>query len=231
MTEREAIQKALAPLRASDTAVQEVLDMAEIQNKTSIRKSTRTLLIAAAVAVLLIGTALAAAISRIQLVRETVQTQGYGGQSQALILGFEPRGDGPIRLGVWELTAVPEGYELADRDYFLDDYWAYGGERWDNARGDSVGFEYQAADQRSGQIALFTSVIAEETEVSVGGSPGTHYRETDGSQLLLWTDEERGIGFILSATSAAVSYLAVAESVRETGETPASGEASAGQTG
>ena len=60
MTDREKIIKALAPLRASDTAVQEVLEMAEHRNTHTIKKSSRTILIAAVVAVLLIGTALAA---------------------------------------------------------------------------------------------------------------------------------------------------------------------------
>ena len=60
MTDREKIIKALAPLHASDTAVQEVLEMAEHRNTHTMKKRGRTLLIAAVVAVLLIGTALAA---------------------------------------------------------------------------------------------------------------------------------------------------------------------------
>ena len=63
MTDREKIIKALAPLRASDTAVQEVLDMAEHRNTHTMKKSSRTILIAAVVAVLLIGTALAVTYS------------------------------------------------------------------------------------------------------------------------------------------------------------------------
>ena len=63
MTDREKIIKALAPLRASDTAVQEVLEMAEHRNTHTIKRSGRTLLIAAVVAVLLIGTALAVTYS------------------------------------------------------------------------------------------------------------------------------------------------------------------------
>ena len=63
MTDKEKIRKALAPLRASDTVVQEVLEMAERKNTHTIKKSTRTLLIAAAAAVLLIGTALAVTYS------------------------------------------------------------------------------------------------------------------------------------------------------------------------
>ncbi len=63
MTDREKIIKALGPLHASDTAVQEVLDMAENRNTHTIKRSGRTLLIAAVVAVLLIGTALAVTYS------------------------------------------------------------------------------------------------------------------------------------------------------------------------
>ena len=59
MTDREKIQKALAPLRASDAVVQEVLDMAERKNTNTMKKSARTLLIAAVIAVLLVGSALA----------------------------------------------------------------------------------------------------------------------------------------------------------------------------
>ena len=63
MTDREKIIKALAPLHASDTAVQEVLDMAEHRNTHTMKKSSRTILFAAVVAVLLIGTALAVTYS------------------------------------------------------------------------------------------------------------------------------------------------------------------------
>ena len=63
MTDREKIQKAFAPLHASDTAVQEVLEMAEHRNTHTIKKSSRTILIAAVIAVLLIGTALAVTYS------------------------------------------------------------------------------------------------------------------------------------------------------------------------
>ncbi len=59
MTDAEKIRKAFAPLRASDTVVQEVLEMTEKESRKTIRKSTRTLLIAAVIAVLLVGTALA----------------------------------------------------------------------------------------------------------------------------------------------------------------------------
>ena len=190
--------------------------------KQKARPAYRTLLIAAVVAVLLVGTAVAAAISRIQLVEETqtVQYESTGETSQALVLEFEPTDDAPIHLGVWEIGSVPEGYERAYRGYMIVDTGANGGERWENDRGDFVGMTYEAADQLFGQIALDVNSIAEKADVSVGGSPGTLYRETDGGQLLMWMNEERGIGFRLSATSADVDILAVAESVRETGETP-----------
>ena len=190
--------------------------------KQKARPTYRSLLIAAVVAALLVGAAVAAAISRIQLVEETqtVQYESTGETSQALVLGFEPTDDAPIHLGVWEIGSVPEGYERAYRSYMIVDTGANGGERWENDRGDIVGMTYEAADQLFGQIALDVNSIADETDVSVGGCPGTLYRETDGSQLLLWMNEERGIGFTLSAASADVDILAVAESVRETGETP-----------
>ena len=210
----DRVQATLAGLEES------TLKMDTIKQKA--RPAYRTALIAAVVAVLLVGTAVAVAVSRIQLVEETqtVQYESTGETSQALVLGFEPTDDAPIHLGVWEIGSVPEGYERADRSYMIVDNGANGGERWENDRGDSVGMTYEAADQLFGQIALDVNHIAEKTEVSVGGSPGTLYRETNGSQLLLWMNEERGIGFILSAASADVDILAVAESVRETGEAP-----------
>ena len=189
--------------------------------KKKARPVWRTALIAAVAAVLLIGTALAVAISRIQLVKETqtVEYEGSDEPAQELVLGFEPGDDGPIHLGVWEIGAVPEGYERVLQDYMITDTGANGGERWENERGDGIGLSYQAASQRFGQIALNTADIAEETDVAVGGSPGTLYRETNGIQTLLWTNEERGIGFILTAPED-VDILAVAESVQETGDTP-----------
>lgn len=59
MTDREKIQKALAPLHASEDTVKEVLEMAERKEKRPARRSGRTILIAAAAAALLAGTALA----------------------------------------------------------------------------------------------------------------------------------------------------------------------------
>ena len=63
MTDKEKIRMALAPLRASDTVVREVLEMAERKKTHTIKRSGRTLLIAAVIAVLLLGTALAATYS------------------------------------------------------------------------------------------------------------------------------------------------------------------------
>lgn len=218
---KQQIKDSFSYMHASEDTVAEVMKMAKQKSGRATRKSTRTLLIAAVVAMLLIGTALAATLSRIQLVKETqtVQYEESGETSQELILGFSASDDAPIHLGVWEIGTVPSEYELAARDYMLTDNWATGGERWENAQGDSIGIEYQAADQNSGQIALDTHSIAEEVEVTVSGNPGTLYRKMNGQQLLLWTNEERGIGYILNAP-ADVEILAVAESVRETGKTP-----------
>lgn len=127
-------------------------------------------------------------------------------------------------------AAAPDGYERVLRNYMLVPTGANGSELWRNERGDSVGLEYQAADQLFGQIALDTADVAEETDAAVGGSPGKLYRSTDGSRVLLWTNEERGIGFILTAP-ADVDVLAAAESVRETGETPAISEKTAAAIG
>ena len=190
--------------------------------KQKIRPAWRTVLIAAAAAVLLAGTALAVAISRIQLVKETqtVQYESTGEKREELVLGFKSVDDAPVHLGVWEIGSLPDGYnERVVSDYMIADTGAHGGERWENERGEGIGISYEAADQRFGQIALNTADIAEETDVVVGGSPGTLYRKTNGSQLLLWMNEERGIGFMLNAP-ADVDILAVAESVRETGEQP-----------
>ena len=130
MTDREKIQKALAPLRASDTAVQEVLDMAERKHTKTIQKSTRTLLIAAVIAVLLVGTALAvtapfwsaglksyfqltdeelAALEDTELVSHPVASDTCGGVTVSIGEAVADGGTAYLALRVEGLD-VPEGY-------------------------------------------------------------------------------------------------------------------------
>lgn len=180
----------------------------------------RTGALIALAAVLLTGSALAVT-ARIRLVEEpqTVSYEATGETGEALILDFEATDGAPVHLGVWELTGVPDGYERADVHYRLVPNGAEGGERWENAAGDGIGLTYQAAYQGYGQLGLNTADIQKREDITVGGSPGTLYTQTDGYQLLRWIDEQRGIGFTLSAP-VGVDVLALAESVRETGDVP-----------
>ncbi len=56
--------------------------------------------------------------------------------------------------------------------------------------------------------------VEKEESVTVGSLPGTLYTCTNGERLLLWTDAEQGIGFMLLTGDASLDLMRVAESVQ-----------------
>ena len=56
--------------------------------------------------------------------------------------------------------------------------------------------------------------VAKEEAVAVGGLPGTLLTSTSGERVLIWTDEEKGVGFLLITEDTGLDLMHVAESVR-----------------
>lgn len=56
--------------------------------------------------------------------------------------------------------------------------------------------------------------VAKEEAVTVSGLPGTLLTSTSGERVLIWTDEEKGVGFLLITEDTGLDLMHVAESVR-----------------
>ena len=56
--------------------------------------------------------------------------------------------------------------------------------------------------------------VAKEEAVTVIGLPGTLLTSTSGERVLIWTDEEKGVGFLLITEDTGLDLMHVAESVR-----------------
>lgn len=156
-----------------------------------------TALVAAVLVLALCGVGYAI-VSRIQFVENDVSTI-YEGSEEIITerqVGFSAVGAGPINMGVWELSAVPEGFEET-YSYYRD---GDAGISWENEDGDHLGFQYQAADLPYGEIIL--TDISEEKDVTVNGTGGKLYVSENAfgeeSSQVFWTAEEQGVGFILS---------------------------------
>lgn len=186
------------------------------ENHYKTRKSMKkglTALIAAVLVLVLCGAGYAI-VSRIQFVESDVNTI-YEGSPETVterMVEFAAVDDSPINMGVWELTAVPEGFEEVDSDY-RD---GYASARWENSKGDHLGFVYQAADLGYGQMIL--TDISEEKDVTVNGTAGKLYVtanfEGEKNTQVFWMDEEKGVGFILSYSGEeTIDLIALAESV------------------
>ena len=186
------------------------------ENHYKTRKSMKkglTALIAAVLVLALCGAGYAA-VSHIQFVESEVSTIYEGSEETVTerMVEFTAVDDSPINMGVWELSAVPEGFEEVDSDY-RD---GYAGVSWENGKGDHLGFVYQAADLAYGQMML--TDISEEKDVAVNGTAGKLYVTTnfegEKNTQVFWMNEEKGVGFILSYSGEnAIDLVSLAESV------------------
>lgn len=140
----------------------------------------RTLLIAAAVALLLAASALAVALGRIQMVEE----DGW--------VRFEKTDEDPVYLGAWGLTELPEGFYFVESVYDPEICSVL----YENEAGEQLRFTYEKAGDGH-ETRLPENGEAETAQV--GGGEGMLYFSEDSSRLF-WTDEERAIGFSLEYT-------------------------------
>ena len=130
-------------------------------------------------------------------------------------IGFEATDKAPVYLGVWELTAVPDGFSPVKSYYRAGE----GEARTDyqNADGETIMLIYQKA---KGTVSYFDSSILSQEDVTVNGNEGRLYVVDNGWSHLLWADAERGIGFRLSVKGKGYDLLSLAKSVQETDNYP-----------
>ena len=153
MTERESIRRALEHLHASDSTLEEVLDMIDREQavkhiKRTGKNTLRTVLIAAVLTALLATTAFAAVVlarGRLEITETVVetpagsegaQTPGGSETENPLVysenaqdgvkhydITFKPLDDEYIEVGYWYPEMIPAGYEEA---FVSDHQWQIG---------------------------------------------------------------------------------------------------------
>lgn len=109
----------------------------------------------------------------------------------------------------YEITALPEGYELFQE---IDAAGSYG-LRFANESGDYLWFEYQRMVQGAA-----TGISTEDmtiSEVEVNGCPGQLYHslDEDMSSIIVWIDEKNNLKFMLDGFFDDLELLHMAESV------------------
>lgn len=160
------------------------------------RRWGRTLLAAAAIAVLLAASALAVALGRVRLVEEDGR------------LHFEKRDEEPVYLGAWALTELPEGFCFVESSYDPGICSVL----YEDEAGEQLVFTYEKAGEA---YVAWLPEGGEAKTVTVSGGKGLLYSSEDGAELF-WTDGERGIGFALEYRGTErLDLVAIAEGAGE----------------
>lgn len=177
------------------------------------RKKLSALMIAAIVAVcLLAGTALAVALSRVDM-NVTDWSIFHNDDQKHFSIEFDPTDEDYIELGHWYPQSLPEGFE----ESFVSEQMS-GSQRlvWRNETGDCLALVCHIASETV-DISLDGNLNQEE--VSIRGSAGTLFTDespvdTELYKALFWTAPEYGIGFFLEyGGSEDIDLIAIAESV------------------
>lgn len=194
------------------------LAIADAPNKEehSMKKhvKTRRFLIAAAL-VSLLGVTAFAVTSKIQL-----QTTRYAQNTGETVepnastayeaeIGFRSTAEEYEGLQSYRPTWVPDGYQLR----FVSDK-AYGCQtlHYETASNESALVLEVTRGTGGGNLTI--EDVSGEENVSVGDLTGTLYTSASGERVLIWMDEEKGVGFMLTAVDADLDLMRVAESVQ-----------------
>lgn len=126
------------------------------------------------------------------------------------------QGEKAEELPYYELTYVPEGYDLVQESrietYTHDRVYRREG----NIRGDFV-FGYSLAHEDAQLIVNFNDIPHEVREVQIHGCRGELHISSDLSQEasgLMWVDEEKGVCFVIQAFFEPEEIIKIAESVQ-----------------
>ena len=123
---------------------------------------------------------------------------------------FDKQADDPLApLPRYEITALPEGYELYQE---IDAVGSYG-VRFINENGDYLWFEYQRMTQGAATGISTEDMIV--SEVDINGKPGQlfHSLDDDVSSAVVWIDENSNLKFMLDGFFSDLDLLHIAESV------------------
>lgn len=198
------------------------------------KRRIRLAVIAAVICVLALTTAaVAATIARISMDVRSVQVEESG---DTYTVAFKPTDAEPINLGDWYPDALPEGLELkyvssgesgmrllyfsGEEEFFLFGYAKANEERTFQVQHvDSV----EWLDVGNVKGCLFTRMGGEQFQDSAilltPEKAVTKNHKGVRQQILFWTDEDRGIGFVLNYVGEGdYDLTAIARSVAETAE-------------
>ena len=119
----------------------------------------------------------------------------------------------------YELTYIPEGYEIVQEDKFSNSHTVV--YQKGNDAHDSFVVDYNLI-QSDSQITMgYDGVIHEIKEITVNGCRGELHISTDlskESHCLLWVDENNGVWFAISAFLDTEEIIAIAESLQMAAE-------------
>lgn len=192
-------------------------DMREYQVKYRLKKHSgklRFFLIAAAL-VSLLGVTAYAVTAKIQLnTKRYMQGTGESVDADASVpyeaeINFQSTADTYDGLQTYCPSWLPEGYRLR----FVSAK-AYGRQTLHFATASDESALVLETTRGDNATDLVIESVAKEESITVGSLPGTLYTCTGGERVLLWTDEDRGVGFMLLTGDTELNLVRVAESVR-----------------
>ena len=194
------------------------LAMAEAPSKENIfmkkKIKIRRFLIAAAL-ISLLGVTAYAATAKIQLnTKRYLQGTGENVEANASApyeaeINFQSTADFYEGLQTYCPTWLPEGYHLR----FVSDK-AYGHQTLHFATASDESALVLETTRGDNAADLVLEGVAKEESITVGSLPGTLYTCTGGERVLLWTDEDRGVGFMLLTGDTELDLMRVAESIQ-----------------
>ena len=195
------------------------LAMADAPNKEdiSMKKHSgkiRYFLIAAAL-VSLLGVTAYAVTAKIQLnTKRYMQGTGESVEANASApyeaeINFQSTADTYEGLQTYCPSWLPEGYHLR----FVSAK-AYGHQTLHFATASDESALVLETTRGDNATDLVLESVTKEESITVGSLPGTLYTCTGGERVLLWTDEDRGVGFMLLTGDTELDLMRVAESVR-----------------
>lgn len=177
------------------------------------KKKLSVLMIAAIVAVcLLAGTAMAVALSRVDM-NVTDLSFFHGDGQKHISIDFAPTDKDYVELGHWYPQSLPEGFEESFVSEIMSGFQNI---HFENEAGDFLGLRCQAAGAANN--SYFEGDFTIE-DVDINGAAGQLFIDntpvdTAYSMLLFWTAPEQGVGFQLEYMgNEEIDLTAIAKSV------------------
>jgi len=187
--------------------IDEAESVTQLQIEKKIQPMRRTVLIAAIVALMLfmLGCAIVRLIS--MRVRDTQIYMPDGEMHIVEEVRFEETNDVFIELDAYYPQQIPEGYAMT----FVSEGAPLQNQRivYEGTEGKTMDFQIMIGDPAS-SVEIYD--ITSKTDVDINGQKGILYKQSGGTQTLVWIAEKQGFGFVLSTDDSNLDLLSVAKS-------------------